>query len=80
MSVSDKDEILAAIAGLSDRLDGIESRLAAVEDASAKTLRAVERLDRKANAIARRLHAPSECIALGIQDARADGPVPLHAT
>jgi hypothetical protein len=65
-----KDEILAAIAGLSDRLSGIEKRLAAVEDACTATNRMVEQIDHKLNAVARKVLSGGECVAIGIPDAR----------
>jgi len=60
MTTSDKDEILAAIASLSDRLGTVENRLSAVEDNAAKALRMIERLDQKTNAIARKLLSSGE--------------------
>ena len=96
------NEILAAIAGLSDRLGtleergsaransidtrlgaietrlgNIEGRLASVEgrmiSLEAKYVAvadAINRVDNKVNGIARKVLAPSELVALGIQDAR----------
>jgi hypothetical protein len=55
------DLILAAIAALSDRLLSVE--------------KALDRMDRKLNAVARKLLAPAELVGLGlaIQDARGSG-------
>jgi hypothetical protein len=53
------DLILAGIAALSDRMGALE--------------KSVDRLDRKLNAVARKLLAPAELVALGIQDARGGG-------
>lgn len=53
------DAILGAIAALSDRMASLE--------------KVVDRMDRKLNAVARKLLAPAELMALGIQDARDGG-------
>jgi hypothetical protein len=56
MADSSTDLILAAIAALSDRIGSLE--------------KSVDRIDRKLNAVARKLLAPAELVGLGIQDAR----------
>jgi translation initiation factor 2B subunit (eIF-2B alpha/beta/delta family) len=76
----DIQRVLAALGGVSDRLDSLEARVASVEEGQAKLIRTVERVDHKINAIARKLLSNAECEALNIRDARPRGGSPSALT
>ncbi len=66
----DIQRVLAALGGVLDRLDSLETRMSAVEEGQTKIVRAVERVDHKVNAIARHVLTNAECEAIGIRDVR----------
>lgn len=84
------DQVLSAISSLAERINRgetrlvsieqklvvVEARLGAVEGRIGVLENKFERFDQKINSIARNLLAPTECIALGIADARGMGEPP----
>lgn len=64
------DEVLSAIATLSERLQAVERSVGTFDR---KLDQSVGSIERKLNAIARKLLAPAEVIALGISEPRTGG-------
>lgn len=74
MDTAAKDEILAAVTALSDRMESIEKRLEGVERRLADLGRQAERVDLNLKAVARKLLSPTERVSLGLADVRDSGP------
>jgi hypothetical protein len=76
VSADRTEEVLAAISTLADRINNLESTLERV-DKRAGTLDRIEgrlaKMESVLYAVARNSLAPSQCVALGIPDARQTG-------
>ena len=79
------DEVLSAISTLADRINALEAKVDRI-DARAGTLDLIQgqlaKIESVMYAVARHTLAPSQCVALGIPDARhtgtaADMPPPV---